>query len=346
MHLTPAPLEVALLGPFRVTAGGSERAVPGRKRRALLASLALRDGGAVAVERLIDELWESDLPCEPRNAVQHHVVRLRSELGPQSIAALPNGYALRNASVDAIEFEQLLAATRGALRAGDPAAAEQSASRALALWRGPALLGLPQTTSLKAHAAHLEELRVDALEEQIEAALALGWHQDVVSSVREAVEENPLRERLWGQLMVALYWSGRQADALETFREARHVLLEELGLEPGSQLRRLQQAILAHDDAVLEPPAGRRQPIPMPLEAAPGDSEHSIVQMLRLLREQLRGAEELYKQALAAAEEVVSVSARRELELAAAGSAGRRQAPNSSSRLVAVPELRRGVLAP
>jgi DNA-binding SARP family transcriptional activator len=327
MHLTLAQsLEVRVLGPLKVTVGGSERAVPGPKRRALLALLALRGDGVVAVERLIDELWESDLPCEPRNAVQHHVVRLRSELGPQSIAALPNGYALRNASVDAIELEQLLAATRGALRAGDPAAAEQSASRALSLWRGPALLGLPQTTSLRAQAAQLEALRVDALEEQIEAALALGRHREIVSSVREAVEENPLRERLWGQLMVALYWSGRQATALESFQEARHVLLEEAGLEPGLQLRRLQQAILAHDGAVLEPPAGRPQPTPVHVEAAPGDREHSLAQVLSLLREQLRGAEELYRQALAVAEEMVGVSARPELELKAAGSADPRQA--------------------
>ena len=325
MHLTPAPLEVRVLGPFKVTVGGSECAVPGQKRRALLASLALRGERVVAVERLIDELWESDLPSEPRNAVQHHVVRLRSALGPQSIAAFPNGYALRNASVDATEFEQMLAATRRALRAGDPAAAEQLASQALALWRGPALLGLPQA-SLRAHAAHLEALRVDALEEQIEAALALGRHREIVSSAREAVEENPLRERLWGQLMVALYWSGRQTAALESFREARHILLEEAGLEPGLQLRRLQQAILAHDGAVLEPPASRQHPTPVPVAAAPGDREHALVQMLRHLREQLRGAEELYKQALAAAEEVVSVSARGELELEPAVSTGRRHA--------------------
>ena len=324
MHLTLAQsLEVNVLGPLKVTVGGSERAVPGQKRRALLASLALRGERVVSVERLIDELWESDLPCEPRNAVQHHVVRLRSALGPQSIAAFPNGYALRNASVDATEFEQLLAATRGALRAGDPAAAEQLASRALALWRGPALLGLPQM-SFRAHAAHLEALRVDALEEQIEAALALGRHREIVTSVREAVEENPLRERLWGQLMVALYWSGRQTAALESFREARQILLEEAGLEPGLQLRRLQRAILAHDGAVLEPPASKQEPARVPVAAAPGDGEQAFVQVLRHLREQLRGAEERYKQALAAAEEVVSVSARRELEPEV--SAGRRQA--------------------
>ena len=334
MHLTavapasagPATLEVTVLGPFKVELGGSELSGARCKRRALLASLALRGGRVVAMETLIDELWESDLPCEPRNAVHHHVVRLRSELGRQSIAAFPNGYALRDASVDAIEFERLLKAAREALRAGHPAAAEQLASEALARWRGPALLGLPQTTSLRAQAARLEASRVDALEVQIEAALALGRHHEVVSTVREAVEENPLRERLWGQLMVALYWSGRQADALETFREARHVLREELGLEPGPQLRRLQQAILAHDGTILQPPAKIQQPTLVPVEAASGDREHSLVQVLRLLRDQLRGAEELYRQALAAAEEIVSVSAHPELELELAGSAERRRA--------------------
>jgi DNA-binding SARP family transcriptional activator len=322
MHLALADtLKVGVLGPFSVTVDGGERAVPGPKRRALLASLALGRNGVVAVERLIDELWEADLPSEPRNAVQHHVVRLRSALGPESIEALPNGYALRNAAVDATEFEQLLAAARVALRQADPAAAEQAASRALALWRGPALLGLPQTAALRAHAAHLEELRVDALEERLEAALALGRHQEVVSSAREAVDEHPLRERFWVQLMTALYWCGRQADALEAFRRAREVLLEELGLEPGPELRRLQQAILAHDGAVLAAASGTQAAAPV--AAGPQDREESLFQVLGLLREQLRGAEELYRQALAAAEEYVNVSAHPELELRGAGTAAR-----------------------
>jgi DNA-binding SARP family transcriptional activator len=319
MPVEPATLRVTLLGPFKVELGAGELSVPGAKRRALLAMLAVRGGRVVTMETLIDELWGPDLPCEPRNAVHHHVARLRSELGRESIEAYPDGYALRSAIVDTIEFEQLLKAAREAQRAGRSAAAEQLATAALACWQGPALLGLPQTTALQAEAARLEALRVDALEEQIEAALALGRHQDVVATVREAVHENPLRERLWGQLMVAFYWSGRQADALETFREARHVLREELGLEPGPQLQRLQQAILTLDGAVLGAPAEDRQPARMPLAAVPGEGEHSLVQVLRLLREQLRSAEELYREALAAADGIVGMSAHPELELEPAG---------------------------
>ena len=161
--------------------------------------------------------------------------------------------------MDAVRFEELLAATRGALRDGDVRGASDAIGSALALWRGPALQGLARTAWFGDEARRLEALRVDALEEQFEVALALGEHRELTPALRSALADNPFRERLWGQLMLALYRSGRQADALEAFQEARRVLGDELGLEPGLELRRLQEAILAHDPAIAAVPVDRRR---------------------------------------------------------------------------------------
>ena len=252
-------LEIRLLGPFEVLAGGSLADVGGSKRQALLAMLALRNGRVVHVDALVDGLWGEELPSSPRNALHHHIARLRAALGEGSIAGSADGYALKSARVDAARFEELLAETRGAARDGDVHAARDAVTSALELWRGPALQGLTGTPWLDAEARRLETLRVDALEEQFEVALALGEHRELVATLSSAVADNPFRERLWGQLMLALYRCGRQAEALETFQEARRVLAEELGLEPGPELRRLQEAILAHDPAIAAVPVDRRR---------------------------------------------------------------------------------------
>jgi predicted ATPase/DNA-binding SARP family transcriptional activator len=253
------PLEIRLLGPFEVLAGGIPADVGGSKRQALLAMLALRRGRMVGVDMLIDGLWGAELPSAPRNALHHHVARLRAALGEDAIAGSADGYALRGARVDALRFEELLAETRGALRDDDVRSAADAVAAAQALWRGPALQGLTETPWFSAEARRLETLRVDALEEQSEVALALGEHQELASTIRSALADNPFRERLWGQLMLAQYRSGRQADALETFQEARRVLADELGLEPGPDLRRLQEAILAHDPGIAAVPVDRRR---------------------------------------------------------------------------------------
>ena len=247
-------MEVRLLGPFEAIVAGKPVDVRGAKRQALIAFLALRPGHVVAADTLVEALWGSDLPSAPRNAVQHHVTRLRRALGPETIRLAQDGYALEGAIVDAFQFEELLAAARAALREGDPRSAAETIATALALWRGPPLLGLPDSAWARAETGRLEALRVDALEERFEAALALGEHAEIGTAVRAALEESPFRERLWGQLMLALYRSGRQADALETFQKARRVLSEELALEPGPELRRLQQAILAQDPAIAPVP--------------------------------------------------------------------------------------------
>ena len=278
-------LEIRLLGPFEVLAGDGPAGVSGSKRHGLLALLALRRGRVVGVEALVDALWDEDLPAAPRNAVQHHVARLRAALGQDSIVASPDGYALADASVDALRFEALLAEARAALREGDARAGAEAVADALGLWRGPALHGLTDTEWFRAEARRLEALRVDALEEQFEAALALGEHREIVSTLRTTIEENPFRERLWGQLMLALYRSGRQADALETFQEARNVLSEQLAIEPGPELRRLQEAILVHDPSIAPVPAAppRRGNLP----ASPTsfvDREEELPRVVELLR--------------------------------------------------------------
>jgi predicted ATPase/DNA-binding SARP family transcriptional activator len=253
------PLEIRVLGPFEVLTGGTAADVGGSKRQALLAMLALRQGRVTGVDALVDALWGEELPSAPRNALHHHIARLRAALGEDSIVGSTDGYALNEALVDAVRFEGLLADTRSALRGRDVPAAADAVASALALWRGPALQGLTGTAWFGAEARRLETLHVNALEEDFEVRLALGEHRELEPALRSALADNPFRERLWGQLMLALYRSGRQADALETFQEARSVLADELGLEPGPELRRLQEAILAHDPGIAAVPVVRRR---------------------------------------------------------------------------------------
>jgi len=295
-------LEIRLLGTVQVTVDGQPAGTGGSKRDALLVLLALRRGRPVSVDALIDALWGADVPASPRNAVQHHVARLRAALGPESIIGSRNGYALENASTDALVFEDLLAEARAALRAGDACTAADVAARALALWRGRALEGLSGTIWFGAEAERLEALRIDALEERFEAALELGEHREIVSELQRAIHENPFRERLWRQLMVALYRSGRAADALETYQSARRVHVERLGLEPGPELRRTQEAILAHDPqiagaAAVVVAARRRGPMP-PLD----ERSDELARVLDQLRENLRNAVELHERARSALE--------------------------------------------
>ncbi len=279
------PLEIRLLGPFEVLVGGRPANVTGGKRHGLLALLALRYGRVVGVDALIEALWGEDLPAAPRNALQHHVARLRAVLGAESIVASPDGYGLKHASVDALRFEELLGEARSALREGDASTAADSVALARALWRGPALHGLTDTEWFSAEAQRLEGLRIDALEEQFEAALALGAHREIVSELRAALEDSPFRERLWGQLMLALYRSGRQADALETFQQARRVLAEQLGLEPVPELRRLQEAILEHDPAIGAVPVRPRRGNLPAASTSFVSREPELAQIVDLLRE-------------------------------------------------------------
>jgi DNA-binding SARP family transcriptional activator len=298
MLATQTRLEIRLLGTFDVTVDGRPAANGGSKRDALLTLLALARERPVSIDRLVDELWDSDMPASPRNAVHHHVARLRATLGQESIVFSRNGYALVGATTDALVFEDMLVEARTALREGDAQRAAELATQALSLWRGPALQALPDKDWVRAEVYRLEELRIDALEERFEAALQLGEHREIVSELQQAVQESPFRERLWQQLMLALYRSGRAADALETYSSARRVQLDRLGLEPGPELRRTQQAILAHDPAIAG--AASRS-----VDAGPAlpqeDRRDEVARVLDQLRESLRHAEELFEWACSAA---------------------------------------------
>jgi DNA-binding SARP family transcriptional activator len=250
-------MDYGILGPLEVRAG--DRAVPlrGARQRELLAVLLLHANEIVSSDRLIDDLWEGDPPPTATKMIQNGVSQLRKLLEPegegeQRLVTRSPGYLLRVASgeLDADRFESLAADGRRELAAGNYAAAVELLSEALALWRGPALVDFVDATFARAEAARFDELRSAATEDRIEAELALGRHADVVPELEALVAQHPLRERLRGQLMLALYRSGRQADALRVYQETREVLVEELGLEPSPALQRLEKAVLVQDPAL------------------------------------------------------------------------------------------------
>ena len=242
-----------MLGPLQVLDEGRVLPLGGLKQRAVLALLLLERNRVVSRDRLVDALWGNDPPASAANSVQVYVSKLRKLLGGDGrLATQPPGYVLRvdNADVDLDAFEALLAAGRAALRAEAFEDAEASLARALALWRGPALADLASEPFAQAEAARLEALRLEALEARFDAMLALGRETEVVRELEALVGLHPLDERLRAKLMLALYRSGRQADALETYRAFRQLLDEELGLEPNAALRELEQAILRQDAAL------------------------------------------------------------------------------------------------
>ena len=204
-------------------------------------------------DRLVDALWADEPPASAANSVQVYVSKLRKLLGEDGgLATEQPGYILRVASgaVDIEEFERLLAEGKAALRSESFAEAEASLARALALWRGPALADLASEPFVHAEIARLEGLRLEALDARFEAMLSVGREAEAVGELQALVGLHPLDERFRGLLMVALYRSGRHADALEAYRTFRQLLDEELGLEPTPELRQLEQAILRQDDSL------------------------------------------------------------------------------------------------
>jgi DNA-binding SARP family transcriptional activator/ABC-type branched-subunit amino acid transport system substrate-binding protein/streptogramin lyase len=259
-------LDFRILGPLDVREG--EREVPlGRgKQRALLALLLLHRDQVISTDRIVDELWGERPPPTAAKIVQNHVLQLRRALanGGSAGAALitrGRGYLLRvePGRLDLDTFEQLVEAGERALAAGDAAQAADTLREALALWRGPPLADFTYEQFAQAAIGRLEELRLAALERRIEADLALGRHGDVVGELKELVSAHPLREGLRAQLMLALYRSGRQAEALDVYRDARRALVEELGIDPSPALQELEQAILRQE---LPPPPERPPPEP------------------------------------------------------------------------------------
>jgi DNA-binding SARP family transcriptional activator/tetratricopeptide (TPR) repeat protein len=263
-------MEVRLLGSLELAEDGLPVAVGGARQRAVLALLVLHANQVVPAERLLVELWGEDAPPTAVNALQAAVSRLRRALPQGRLITRSVGYLFRAAphEVDVGRFEQLLASGREALARGAAADAAGMLRRALSLWRGPALADFRFDPFAQTEIARLEELRLDCIEERIEAGLALGAAAELVGELQRLTAEQPLRERLRGQLMLALYRSDRQADALAVYRDLRDLFAEELGLEPAPALRELEAAILRQDPAVGMPlapsasaPAPARKPV-------------------------------------------------------------------------------------
>jgi DNA-binding SARP family transcriptional activator len=247
-------VDFKILGPLEVARDGRAIPIVRIKERALLAVLLLRANEVVSTDRLIDRLWGGDPPPTAGKALQVGVSRLRKALGGEAIVTRAPGYfvSVESGELDLHRFEQLVLEAQGA----DPQRAAELLREALALWRGAPLADVAYESFAQIEIARLEELRLAALEQRIEADLALGRENQLAAELEGLVGEYPLRERLRGQLMLALYRSGRQAEALTVFQDGRRLLGDELGLEPSESLKRLQRAILAHDDE-LEPPHGR-----------------------------------------------------------------------------------------
>ena len=245
--------EFRILGPLEVEGGSGQVALGGQKQRALLAALLLEAGRVVATERLVDLVWGEEAPKTATTSLQNSISRLRRELGPDVLETRAPGYVLRVGpeQVDARRFELLL---RDARRA-EPAARRELLQRALELWRGAALADFTFEQFAQAEIRRLEELRLVAQEERIDADLELGRHGDVVGELEALRGAHPLRETLSRQLMLALYRSGRQAEALDVYQDARTRFVEELGIEPGPELKQLQAEILRHEAGLSAPGA-------------------------------------------------------------------------------------------
>jgi DNA-binding SARP family transcriptional activator len=249
-------MEFRILGSLQVLDGDTPVEIAGTKQRAVLALLILRANEVVGSERLIDELWGDNAPQNAAGALHNHVSRLRKALGPDVLARREWGYVLRTPpeTIDLRRFEALLAE-------GEPLPARERAAKlaeALSLWTGPPLAGLTGEPALQREIARLEELHVSTIERRIDADLEAGRNSELVGELETLIAENPLREHLRWQLILALYRAERQAEALEVYRETRRVLAEELGLDPSPELRELEKAILRQDPslaAAAVPPA-------------------------------------------------------------------------------------------
>ena len=280
--------EFGILGPLEVSRSGGAVLLGGPRQRAVLALLLLEANRVVSMDRLAEDLWAGHPPEGWVTTVQIYVSHLRQALEPgrargaagEVLVTRGRGYLLRvgRGRLDAARFEDGFAAGRAALEAGRHAEAAGTLRQALALWRGQVLADLADYGFTRPEAARLEELRLAAVEARIDADLALGRHDALTAELEQLAGEHPMRERVHGQLMLALYRCGRQGDALAAYRHVRDLLAGELGVDPGEPLRRLHAAILAHDPALdwhsdRQVPAGAHPagpPVPPPARGSPG----------------------------------------------------------------------------
>ncbi|MGV1009456.1 MAG: BTAD domain-containing putative transcriptional regulator [Dermatophilaceae bacterium] len=257
---TVAELRFTVLGPLEVRRGDLVLSLGGHQQRAVLACLLVEAGHAVAVDRIADGIWGEHLPSGYLTSLQTYVFHLREALEPhrakgapaEVLVTVPGGYRLDvpSGAVDAARFEEAVERGRGALESGNPQEAFVVLSEALALWRGDVLADLGDVPSVASQASRLTELRLAATEIWSQAGLELGRHASLVPELRRLTEAHPLREGLHAARMLALYRSGRQAEALEAYRQVRFLLDDELGVQPGAQLRTLQERILRQDPAL------------------------------------------------------------------------------------------------
>jgi DNA-binding SARP family transcriptional activator/DNA-binding beta-propeller fold protein YncE len=253
-------VDFRILGPLEVLEDGRPLPLGRLKERTVLAVLLLHANEFVSRERLIDELWGVSPPATARKAVNVYISKLRQTLardGHDPIATADGGYRLvvDRDLLDADRMHRIVAGARERMADGESEAASRLLQEALGFWRGPTLAGLALESFGRDEVAQLDELRLTVLMDRIDCDLALGRHEHVLGELQVLVREHPLRERLRAQQMLALYRADRQADALDAYQQARHALIDELGIEPSESLQRLQQAILRHDPA-LEMPAG------------------------------------------------------------------------------------------
>lgn len=270
-------MEFRILGPLEILDDrGAPVAFGGGRERALLVRLLLSANQVVSVEALARDLWGDCPPEGAAHALHVHISRLRKALreaaGEGLVITRPPGYLVRvdAAALDALQFEALVAEAREQAAGGDHLQAAVTLRRGLSLWRGPALADVADSRLARTEAARLEEARLAALEERVEADLACGRHGELVAELDALTQAHPLRERLWGQRMVALYRAGRQAEALRAYQELRKILRDELGLDPSPSLQRIEGAILRHEadldvrEVALALQGPTPSPIPMP----------------------------------------------------------------------------------
>src|SRR5215467_9797153 len=269
-------VEFRILGPLEVVEDGNPVALGTLKERLVLGVLLLHANEFVSRERLIDDLWGEAPPPTARKAVNVYLSKIRKALsvdGADPITTAAGGYRLNVApeSLDTSRMQVLLGEAQELVAKGEIEPAAERFQEALSLWRGPTLAGLQLESRGRDEVAQLDELRLAVLMDRIDCDLALGRHEHVLGELQVLVGEHPLRERLRAQQMLALYRADRQADALDAYQQARHALIDELGIEPSESLQRLQQAILRHDPA-LEAPAGTAAANGAPPAAAPADA--------------------------------------------------------------------------
>jgi DNA-binding SARP family transcriptional activator/pimeloyl-ACP methyl ester carboxylesterase len=284
-------VEFSVLGPLEVTADGRPLELAGARTRAVLAVLLVHANQVVSSDRLIEELWPGHPAGKAADSLQVRISELRKALRSageaERLATRSPGYLLRvtPGELDARQFEKLAAAGNAALAASDAATAAQRLDQALDLWRGPALAGLEAVPSVRAEAGRLEEERLAALESRAEAMLACGRHRDLIAELETLTAAHPLRERFWSQRMLALYRAGRQADALRAYRELRDILVGELAIEPGPELRELHARILRQDPrldgpAVVLPAGPAGHSVPQTRYARTADDIHIAYQVI------------------------------------------------------------------